>query len=391
MTEVGSPKHSVVCHTPARSRRRVLHVVSSMNRGGIENWLMHVLRNIDRNRVEIDFAVQHPAAGVYDDEIRALGSKIYTYAAVSDPLRFALSFDRLLREHGPYDVVHSHLYFFSGLVLLLARRHGVPVRIAHGHTGSRRRGNGLVRRTYERVARQLIFHHATVGLANSSVAAAALFGNDWQTDPRWSVLWYGFDFTPFEHVVTPAEARQALGLPLHRLIIGHVGRFDPVKNHRFLVDIFQAVLQRGVDAHLVLAGSGPLFDQVCASLRERGLESRCALLGDRSDIPTVLGAMDVMVFPSRVEGFGIAVLEAQAAGVPTLASAAVPTDVDVVPELVRHLPLDAGIDRWAEAALDLATRPRMPRMEALARLASSPFGIHRCLERLYAIYEGKER
>jgi hypothetical protein len=117
--------------------QRVLHCLGGMNRGGIETWLMHLLRTVDRGRIEMDFLVHMEQPCDYDEEVGRLGARIFRCTAVHRPWQFAPEFRRLLRREGPYDVVHSHMHHYSGLILRLACQCGVARRIAHSHTDTR--------------------------------------------------------------------------------------------------------------------------------------------------------------------------------------------------------------------------------------------------------------
>src|SRR6476469_2359041 len=99
-----------------RQTIRILHVVGGMNRGGIETWLMHILRHIDRDRFQMDFLVNTTQTCAYDDEIRSLGSRIIPCLEPSKPWLYARNFQQILSEYGHYHIVHSHLYYFSGYV-----------------------------------------------------------------------------------------------------------------------------------------------------------------------------------------------------------------------------------------------------------------------------------
>ena len=117
--------------------RRVLHVVGSMERGGIQTWLMHLLRNIGRQRYQMDFMINSDLDGAYDGEILQLGSKLLRCSNPRNPWHYARDFARALRAEERYDVIHSHVYSFSGFVLRLAARQGIPMRIAHVHNDRR--------------------------------------------------------------------------------------------------------------------------------------------------------------------------------------------------------------------------------------------------------------
>lgn len=363
-----------------------------MRRAGIETWLMHVLRGMDRARWQFDFAVSTAERCAYDDEIESYGGRILRCPTPRNPARYAAEFYRLLRERGPFDVVHSHLWFHSAMVLSIARAAGVPRRIAHGHTAIGAAPQARWRGAYEHASRALLHRVATAGLANSAVAARGLFGERWREDRRWRVLLYGFDFAGFSGPHDPAAVRRELGIPEGRLVIGHVGRLMPVKNHGLLVRAFRAAVRAGHDVHLVLVGDGPLMGEVRGELESHGeLLGRYSLLGDRGDVARYEAAFDVMALPSRAEGFGIVVVESQAAGVPVLVSDAVPPEVDVVPSMVRRLPLSAGPEAWGEALVSLARAERVPRAQAYERVRSSELGIEQCLARLGSVYEPGHR
>ncbi len=161
---------------------RILHVLHGMNRGGIETWLMHVLRNIDRERFKMDFLVHTTKPCAYDDEIRALGSEIIPCFHPARPWLFAYNFRRLVRKHGPYDIIHSHVHHYSGFVLRLAQHAGVPVRLAHSHndTSYAETDVGVLRRGYLALMKRWIARYATAGLAASRLAAIDLYGDTWK-------------------------------------------------------------------------------------------------------------------------------------------------------------------------------------------------------------------
>ena len=177
---------------------RILHVVSRMDRAGIETWLMHVLRHTDRQRFQMDFLVHREQPGHYDEEIRSLGGKVLFAAPLRHVLRYSRAVQQVLRDNPPYDVVHSHLDYVSGYPLRCAALAGVPVRIAHSHNDLAR-GFPRLRWTlkmYVRHSRRLIPRWSTLGLSPSTVAGQSLFQTPRWTRP-WKILPYGIDLAPF--------------------------------------------------------------------------------------------------------------------------------------------------------------------------------------------------
>jgi glycosyltransferase involved in cell wall biosynthesis len=362
-----------------------------MNRGGAETWLMHVFRSIDRRRYQLDFLVHTEAAGAYDAEIAALGGRVVDCPPPANPVRYARTFRRLLRERGPYDIVHSHLHHFSGFVLKLARSEGVSARIAHSHLDSAADDSSapIGRRAYFAVARRWIDRCATAGLACSEAAGAALFGAGWRQDPRWSVLHCGIDLVPFAETPDRAALRQELGIPASAFVVGHVGRFFEQKNHEFIVDIAQSLVARAQDVRILLVGDGPLRPAIEEKVRAAGLSEFVVFAGVRADIPRLMvGAIDVMVFPSRYEGLALVLIEAQAAGLPSVCSDVISDETKVVDTLIQRLSLQESPDSWAEAIVAQRGRPRVARLEARRRIERSPFNIRESVRQLEHFYNG---
>ena len=370
---------------------RILHVVGGMNRGGIETWLMHVLRHIDRDRFQMDFLVHTTEPCPYDDEVRTLGSKIIPCLNPSKPWLYARNFKRILRECGPYDIVHSHVHHFSGYVLLLAKQAGIGVRIAQSHndTSSVQAKAKWYRRLYFALTEWWVDRYATVGLGVSHKAAASLFGSAWSTDPRRQLLYYGIDLTPFQSPVNAVAIRTELGLPADAFAIGHVGRFIEQKNHLFLLEIVAEVAKREPKMRLLLIGDGSLRPEIEQKVIQLGLTDHIIFAGLRPDVPyLMLGAMDVFLLPSFHEGLPLVLLEAQAAGLPCIFSDVITEEVDIVKPLVRRISLSRSASDWAEAVLLARSDTSLiSRSDVLGVLEKSSFSIETNVKELKKVYE----
>ena len=368
---------------------RILHVLGSLNRGGVEIWLMDILRHIDRQRFEMDFLTHSPVEGTFDREAAALGARIIRFPYSRRPHVYAREFPRVLSKYGPYDVVHSHVHLYSGYVLALAARAGIRCRIAHSHndTAACEAARPPIRKLYAACMKAGIRWYATVGLAASRSAAAALFGRGWQQAPRWRLLYYGIDGERFLPQSGRERLRNRLGIPADARVVVHVGRFDPQKNHRFLVAIAAAAIRQESNLHFVFAGDGPLRPQIEALCGSAGILPRCHFLGVRSDIPEILGAADAFLFPSFYEGLGLALIEAQAAGVPCVYSDAVPEEAEIVPRLGTKLPLSDGVSGWVSALVGVVSQPpQCLACEARALFERSRFTIQRSTAALVDCY-----
>ena len=364
---------------------RVLHVLGTLRTGGTQTWLLQVLRNADRSRLAIDFLVTD---GWANPDALALGAKVLTCPRAHRPLLYAKDFWRVLREHGPYDVVHSHVHHYTGWVLSIAALAGVPVRISHSHgdTSSDDRRSSMARRMYLGMMQELLRWSATAGFACSSEAGAALYGGRWQRDMRWSLLPCGIDLEPFRAPARPS-LREELGIPRGSFVVGHVGRFVELKNHSFLVDIAQAVAGLG-PLHFLLVGEGELRPEIERRVAERRLQKAFTFAGLRSDVAALMvSAMDAFVLPSRREGLPVVLVEAQAAGLPCLVSDTISSESKAVEGLLFWESLRSSPEVWAKRLLALQSNAN--REGAWRALEGGPFDIRSSLEILDAHYSNR--
>lgn len=373
---------------------RILHVVGGMNYGGVETWLMHALRRMNRQRFHFDFMVHTDKPCAYDEEIRLLGSNIIPCLYPSQPCRYAKNFFRIMKEHGPYDVIHSHVHHFSGFVLWLAKKAGVPVRISHSHNDTLNiDSNGtFLRKAYLKLMEQFIHKCATTGVACSEKAALALFGPQWQKNGRLQILYCGVDLQPFSKTVVPNDVRRELGIPIDAYVVGHVGRFSEQKNHAFLVDIMKCVVEMDTNVRCLLIGDGPLRGTIQAKIRDLGLADYFVLAGLRSDVPRLmLGAMDVFLLPSLNEGLPLVLIEAQAAGLQVIVSDCVTREIDIVPKFFTWLSLSDPPSKWADAVCRVLKTECDPiHNVAYGIIERSPFNIHASVHNLEQVYKADE-
>jgi glycosyltransferase involved in cell wall biosynthesis len=350
---------------------RVLHAVVNMNRGGAETLIMNLHRNIDRTRVQFDFLTCRE--GEFDDEIVRLGGNIYRVPWIADagPVGYARALDHFFAGEGRrYGIVHAHMDRMSGWVLRAARRAGVPVRIAHSH--NTRSEGGPLARLYKWASGRLIAANATDRFACSEAAAEWLFGvrSAEARLIRNAIDCSAFAFDPDIRRETRAE----LGLSPGQLAVCHVGRFSPQKNHAFLIDLFARLAAERPDAVLLLAGDGPLKADIVRRIEAASLDGRVRLLGVRGDMPRLLAAMDVMVFPSLHEGLPMALIEAQTAGLPCVISDRITKEADLGIGLVTRLSLAAPAESWISAIRE-TTDARHPRRAAAEQVRRRGYDI----------------
>jgi glycosyltransferase involved in cell wall biosynthesis len=372
---------------------RILHVLGKLDRGGVETWLVQVLRHIDREKYQMDFLVHTTEAGAYDEEVRSLGARIIPCLGYTNPARYARNFLRILRQHGPYDVVHSHVHHFSGYVLMLAKMGGVPVRIAHSHSDTRlaESSAGAVRKVYRFVMRSLIGTCSSTGLAVSTEAGSDLFAGSWRTSSEWKLQHLGIDLSKFDGAVDKQAVRRELGIAQDALVVGHVGRFSAEKNHAFIVDIARELIRREPRTMFLLVGDGPLRPSIEAKVAGYSLQGHFVFTGVRDDVPALMkGAMDAFLFPSLREGLPITLLEAQAAGLKCVISDLISAESDLVPGLIQRESLQNSAAAWARHVGCMLAEPGRGAFEAVhSEMTARSIGISS--ERLLSSYASFSR
>ncbi|WP_195891591.1 glycosyltransferase family 1 protein [Bittarella massiliensis (ex Durand et al. 2017)] len=363
---------------------RVLQVVTIMNRAGLETMLMNYYRTIDRSKVQFDFLVHRKEAGAYDDEIRALGGKIYqlppiTLTTLSSYQDLAVAF---FKQHPYYKIVHSHLDALSSLPLRAAQSVGVPVRIAHGHNN-----NFAVDLKFpmRMILKKSIHRYATDYMGCSPEALQFMFG---KYGEQGVVLKNAIDTSKFVfNSSTRNTVREQLKLT-DEFVVGHVGRFSAQKNHMFLLEVFSQLLKRRPNSILILIGEGQLQEKVEKRAKELHIEGKLLFMKSQNNVNELMQAMDVFVLPSLFEGLGIVLIEAQAAGLSCLTSQGVVSEETRVTELIHYLPLKDGAARWAEAVENMYVE-RKDRKDMSKEIVSSGFEIKRNAQWLQTYYLNK--
>lgn len=330
---------------------RILHVVTYMGRGGLETMLMNYYRHVDQSKVQFDFLAHREFRADYDDEIEALGGKIYRLPRlVPWSRRYQAALDAFFSEHPEYKIVHVHQDCLSSVILKVAQKHGVPVRIAHSHNNSQDKNLKYLIKLYYR---RLIPSYATELFACSEEAGNWMFGSE-----KYRVLNNAIDAKRYSFSqINRDRIRCSFGIPENIQVIGHVGRFSPQKNHKFLVDIFAVIKKYQPNAMLMLVGDGELRKSIEAKVKQMGLSDSVIFTGIRNDVPALMQAMDVFVLPSQYEGLGIVAVEAQAAGLPCYISDTV-SKAAVVSDLAKQVFLSASAEHWAQIILSVRNPDR---------------------------------
>ncbi len=330
---------------------RILAIMSNLSAGGAETMYMNLYRKLDKTRYKIDFLVFGGPDAFYSEEVKRNGSKILQMSSVQEAgIRgFAASIRKAIVENGPYDIVHSHIDYLSGIAMRIAKRCNIKIRLAHSHNTSASTYRGALPSPLLFVVRRLITKNATQTLACSFEAAEYMFGR--KCAAKTYVINNAIDLNRFSERGQYGETLSSLRGSGKKIIL-HVGRFVDTKNHRALIRIFYEYHKKHGDAMLLLVGDGELKDEIARLVHEYQIQDSVLFLGLRSDIPELLSASDVFVLPSKFEGLPVTLIEAQAMNVPCVVSDNVKPAVDCGLNLIKFIPPeneDAWIDEIEKA------------------------------------------
>ena len=314
---------------------RVLQVYPQINNAGTERVIFNLYENIDRNQVQFDFLAEHP--GMLDEKIKNMGGRIYyLYKERKNDYYTALLL--FFQNHPEYRIVHTHTHARMGIVLKAAKKSGIQFRIAHSHNY---RGDlPKIFKYYKLISGWDIEQYATHFVACSQEAARWLFPRKY----KQAVIWNnGIELEKFIfNLETRQNYRLKFGIPKDAKVICHVGRFAKQKNHVRIIEIINKMVSEKENIYAILVGVGPLLEK----MKEEAVNEKILFLGNRMDVPNILCAADVFLFPSLYEGLGIVAIEAQASGIKCIASNNVPLSADIGLGLFEQIDLKAPNSVW---------------------------------------------
>lgn len=362
---------------------RVLHVIRVMDRAGAETFIMNLYRSIDRTKVQFDFLVNVQHEGDYDEEIRSLGGRIFSIPRYN--IVNALAYKRACRDffmsHPEIQIVHGHIGSSAPIYLTEARRAG-KYAIAHSHTATPLDSPSHI--LFKAMCLP-VRGRADYYMACSEEAARDRFGRAISSGAASIIVHNGIELSRYN------RNERRIRLCKQRLDIcdsaafGHIGRFASEKNHTFLLSAFARIREQLPNAKLLLAGDGPDRTKVEKQANALGLDDDIIFLGICEDIPDVLCAIDVFLFPSVYEGLGIAFIEAQAAGLECIGSTGIPKMAQIT-ERARRIPIESP-EQWALEGIEAYQRSQLHTDDQRNTVRASGFDIKETAERMQSFYE----
>ena len=270
------------------------------NGGGVESVVMNYYKNIDRNRIQFHFLCDEDSTDIPYEEIEKLGGKVIVIPPYQKLFEYQKELYRIFKENN-YKIVHSHINALSVFALRIAKKAGVPIRIAHSHSTSNKKE--WKKNILKMILRPFSKLYANKYFACTEYSGKWLFGKKVVERKELNVINNAIDLKKFEfNKNTREDLRKKLGIKEDVLVIGHVGRFMKQKNHEFLIDVFEKAIKQDDNIYLILVGQGPLEDKIKEMVKEKGIEDKILFLGQRNDVNKLYQAMDIFVLPSLYEG-----------------------------------------------------------------------------------------
>lgn len=338
---------------------RIAQVMGKWLGGGVESVVMNYYRNIDRSAVQFDFICDSDSTDIPYDEIESLGGRVFVVPPYQKVFAYRKALVKLFKENG-YKIVHSHLNTLSVFPLSAAKKAGIKIRIAHSHSTSNKKE--FKRNVSKKILRPWTNLFATEYFCCSEVAGRWQFGDKKYDGGKVFLLRNAIDLEKFRFNEEKRKSkREELGIDEDTFVLGHIGRFMAQKNHKFLIDIFKSVHDKNANSILLLAGQGPLFNEVKEYADSMGLCESVKFLGQRSDVADLYQAFDVFVLPSLYEGLPVVIVEAQGTGLKCLTSDKVSYESKISSDL-DFISLD-DIDLWTDRIFELRNYQRNDNFE----------------------------
>ncbi len=328
---------------------KILQIFTVLNKGGAETNLMNYYRNMDRSQFQIDFLV-HRETGFFEEELIKSGSEIFRLPAIL-PWKlkeYKKAVKTFFDEHQDYDIVHGQCSDLGVFIYEDAKRRGIPVIIAHAHNAKMDRDKKLLfRLMWKKRMRKSINAYFTCG----KEAAENLFGKE--LAKKAFQMNNAIEVENFKFNVEVRNQKRAELNADRTINIVNVGRFNTQKNQLFLLDIFAEIIKQNNNYQLFLVGLGDLEAKLKQKVKDLNLQDKVNFLGLRNDVPELLQAMDVFMFPSLHEGFSVAFVEAQTTGIKCVISDGVPVESVLVKDNVTIIPLKGNAKHWAKKILEI--------------------------------------
>lgn len=360
---------------------KILYVLSYLSRnGGVQSVVNNYFEFLDKN-IDVDFLVLLPGDDDFESEIEKKGSHVYHLKGSQEKnlLLFLKEIKKFFKEHHDYDVIHSHQTNLDIFYLREAKKWKIPVRIMHAHNTSY--DISKIRMTVLRLMSKV---YANYYFACSKEAGQFMFGKKIVNNTKFFVINNAINVEKYTY---NEEVRKKLrkGLKLEdSFVIGNISRMTEIKNHKFLIEIFNEISKLQNNARLLLIGDGPLKKELEDKVKELKIEDKVIFYGITKKVNELLQVMDVFVLPSLFEGVPVTIIEAAASGVKFVISDKINSHLNPS-NLELKLSLNLSAKQWAEKIIQFSKNYIRKNENEL--LKNSGFDIHHQVKELEGIYK----
>jgi glycosyltransferase involved in cell wall biosynthesis len=332
---------------------KVLYFVDRMRHGGIQTFVLENMSNINKDNIQIDYLLLDDGTNYeLENILKNLGANVYKLKGIwirrlINYYDYYKSLNDFFSKHKDYTAIHLHSSSKNFMVLYCAKKHGIKTRIAHSHSAGFMTKSKL-QIILGNILKFPLRKYATHYFACSEIAGKWLFGKK----TKFSIIHNAVDVDKFIfNQFIRDKIRNELKLENH-LVIGHVGRFIDLKNHNFLIDIFYEIHKRKNDFKLLLIGIGEKEKEIKQKVNALGLSEHVIFLGYKTNVNDYMQCMDIFLLPSKFEGLGLVLIEAQASGLPCFTSKDVVPSEAKVSDLLNFISLDFPASKWADKILN---------------------------------------
>lgn len=366
---------------------RVVIFEDKFGNGGIEKFIFNLCGNIDREKYDIGLVVVNKVTDVYDEQFKKMGIQIIELLdeKITNPIkRFKQgvpAFELYLRAER-VDIIHFNLSDSIDLLyVLLAKKYGVKVRILHSHNSM---ANSRVKVIAHRMGMIFLKNTPNYFWACSHEAAMWLFPSRVYESGRYELIHNAIELDDFTYSnAVREEIRKKYGWA-DQFVVGHVGRFNAQKNHKFLVDVFEKIVDQNINSKLILVGSGQLREETENYVKEKGMQERVVFWGESDEVNRLLQGFDLFLLPSLYEGLPFVLVESQAAALPALVSDVITKDVNCT-QYIDYYSLDKTAQEWAEKAIEIHSNDKR-RESPTIQLLEAGFDCKEMAERVDKLY-----
>ena len=359
--------------------KKVLIICAGLQFGGVERFATNIIKFAPKGEFQFDYLIFEGLGDAYVPEIEEQGGRVITFPSPQQGYRNYIKKLGDLIDHNHYDVVHSHTQFNSGINLWVAKKHGVPVRIAHSHTTAHENAISKKQQVYEKLMRKMILKNATVRCSCGVDAGKWMYGNH-----SFIVIDNGIDTELFAYNEEKrCNIRNRYNISKEAFVIGHSGTISKLKNQAFLIQLLPEIRKIKKNAELMLIGTGSEDEQnhLVSLAKENGMTDYVHFIGAVLNVNEFLSAFDVFAFPSLREGTPLALIEAQANGLPCVISDTIPSDA-IVTDLVVQIPLN-NRSTWINS---IGNSSRVDSCKFNISLSKTDYNARNSYKKLYDLY-----